>query len=52
LFAQALFGNRVGALPHPLVLDDQRRPCTQCTGEITSDWLDQAVTNCTKAETT
>lgn len=48
----ARFGNRVGALPHTLVLDDQRRPCTQRTGEITSDWLEQAVTNCTKAETT
>lgn len=48
----ARFGNRVGALPHTLVLDDQRRPCTQRTGEITSDWLDQAVVNCTKAETT
>lgn len=48
----ARFGNRVGALPHTLVLDKQRRPCTQRTGEITADWLDEAVANCAKAEKT
>lgn len=42
----ARFGNPAGALPHTLVLDAQRRPCAQRTGEITQDWLETAIARC------
>jgi thiol-disulfide isomerase/thioredoxin len=35
----ARFGNRFGALPHTVILDTERRTCTQRTGEINHRWL-------------
>lgn len=45
----ARFGNRVGALPHTVILDTGRRACAQRTGEITRHWLESQLTACPKA---
>ena len=45
----ARFGNPAGALPHTVVLDAQRQPCAQRTGEITPEWLKNAVARCTSS---
>lgn len=45
----ARFGNPVGVLPHTIVLDAQRRPCAQRSGEITPEWLKLAVARCTSS---
>lgn len=42
----ARFGNRVGALPHTVVLNPQRLACTQNTGEIDRQWLENAIIDC------
>lgn len=41
------FGNRHGALPHSLVLNPRRQSCAQLTGEISSAWVESALTHCT-----
>lgn len=43
----ARFGNPRGALPHTVVLDAMRHPCTSRTGEIDALWLADAITYCT-----
>ena len=48
----ARFGNRIGALPHTIVLDPQRRVCAQHTGEVSSDWLDDALRRCQSPSST
>lgn len=45
----ARFGNPAGALPHTVVLDAQRQPCAQRTGEITPEWLNNAIARCTSS---
>jgi thiol-disulfide isomerase/thioredoxin len=42
----ARFGNRVGALPYTVILDNQRRPCARQTGEINRHWLDDRLAAC------
>lgn len=42
----ARFGNRSGALPHTVVLDTERRPCTLLTGEISTAWVESALAHC------
>jgi thiol-disulfide isomerase/thioredoxin len=42
----ARFGDRSGALPHTVVLDAERRPCAQRSGEINAAWLTAALGNC------
>lgn len=42
----ARFGNPAGVLPHTVVLDAQRHPCAQRSGEITPDWLKTAIARC------
>jgi thiol-disulfide isomerase/thioredoxin len=42
----ARFGNRSGALPHTVVLNAQRRPCAQRTGEIDAPWLARGLREC------
>lgn len=42
----ARFGNRVGALPHTVILDAERRACMQHTGEINDKWLSKALSAC------
>lgn len=42
----ARFGNRSGALPHTVLLDHDRRPCAQRTGEIDATWLSAALQRC------
>ena len=40
------FGDPAGALPHTVVLDDNREPCSARTGEVDSRWLEQAIEVC------
>lgn len=40
------FGNPGGALPYTVVLDKQHRPCARQIGEVTTEWLQQAVLRC------
>ena len=42
----ARFGNRVGALPYTVILDNQRRPCARQAGEINRHWLDDRLAAC------
>ena len=42
----ARFGNRSGALPHTVLLDRDRRPCAQRTGEVDATWLSAALQRC------
>lgn len=42
----ARFGNRIGALPHTVVLNPQRLACTQHSGEINRQWLENAIIDC------
>lgn len=42
----ARFGNRSGALPHTVLLDRDRRPCAQRTGEVDATWLNAALQRC------
>lgn len=48
----ARFGNRIGALPHTVLLDPQRRVCAQHTGEVSSHWLDDALRRCQSPSST
>ncbi|WP_306606721.1 TlpA disulfide reductase family protein [Azonexus sp.] len=45
----ARFGNRIGALPHTVILDTGRRACAQRTGEINRQWLAASLTACDKS---
>lgn len=42
----ARFGNPKGALPHTVVLNAERQPCGQLTGEITPEWLSKTLAQC------
>ncbi len=42
----ARFGNPHGALPHTVLLDPERHPCGQHTGELSSAWLAAATAAC------
>jgi len=42
----ARFGNRIGALPHTVILDTDRRACVQRTGEINHRWLVDNLATC------
>lgn len=42
----ARFGDHSGALPHTVVLDAERRPCAQRSGEINAAWLTAALGLC------
>jgi hypothetical protein len=44
----ARFGNRIGALPHTVILDSGRRACAQRTGEINRQWLAASLATCDK----
>ncbi len=41
------FGNRSGALPYTVVLDEGGTPCQRQMGEITRPWLEHAALRCT-----
>lgn len=43
----ARFGNPQGALPHTVLLDPERRPCGQHTGELSPAWLAAETAKCT-----
>ena len=43
----ARFGNPHGALPHTVLLDAQRQPCAQRSGEIDVAWLRATLNRCT-----
>ena len=45
----ARFGNRIGALPHTVILDTGRRACAQRTGEINRHWLAASLATCEKS---
>lgn len=45
----ARFGNRIGALPHTVILDTERRACVQRTGEINHQWLASSLATCDKS---
>ena len=42
----ARFGNPSGALPHTVILNSERRPCAQQTGELTQSSLAAMLSNC------
>ncbi len=42
----ARFGNPQGALPHTVLLDPERRPCGQHTGELSPAWLAAETVKC------
>ena len=44
----ARFGNRLGALPHTVLLNTKREVCAIKHGEIDRQWLALAVASCTK----
>lgn len=42
----ARFGDPSEALPHTVLLNSQRQPCARKTGEINTEWLENAVRDC------
>lgn len=42
----ARFGDRIGAIPHTVLLDPQRKACFSRTGEIDMQWLAQGIEHC------
>lgn len=42
----ARFGDRIGALPYTVILDQNRRPCARQVGEINHHWLGDRLAAC------
>jgi thiol-disulfide isomerase/thioredoxin len=42
------FGDRVGGLPHTMVLNNDHSPCDARTGEIDQNWIESALRRCRK----